>query len=209
MRHSRIALRSIRATVFSLLRLAVLIEGRDVGPEVVGLLLVLDAGQDHLGAGDLSPGVLDVLEELFLVPGDAGILVGVGIGIIRRGAGLAAVEPVELGADLVLGAVADRMAGHAFVERGLAGGGVLRQRGSSGGRGSNDDQRTQNEFFHRKLLAGFGGRRCRRRCCTRHSRSTRREAGSGLSRLSLLHWWWLAFRVTHSLVSYPKRSRRA
>src|SRR5713101_1590689 len=77
-----------------LLRLAVLVVLRDEGPEVVGLFLGLDAGECHLGAGDLGLRVLDVVEELILVPGDAGILVGVGIGIIRRGAGLAAVEPV-------------------------------------------------------------------------------------------------------------------
>src|SRR5438445_11540862 len=111
-----------------LLRLAVLVELRDVGPEVARLFLVLDAGEDNLGAGDLRLGILDVVEELILAPGDAGILVGVGIGIALDGAGLAAIEAVEHGADLVLGAIADRVAGHALVERGLAGIGVLRQR---------------------------------------------------------------------------------
>jgi hypothetical protein len=38
----------------SLLRLAVLVEGGDVGPEVLRLRLVLDAGERHLGAGDLG-----------------------------------------------------------------------------------------------------------------------------------------------------------
>ena len=42
---------------------------------------------------------------------------------------MAPVEPVELRADLVLGAVADRVAGYAFIERGLAGRDVLRERG--------------------------------------------------------------------------------
>src|ERR1700676_2993512 len=90
--------------------LAVLVELRNIGPEVVDLFLVLDAGKRHLGAGDLRLGVLDVFLELRLVPGDARILVGVGVGIIRRRAGLAAVEPVQLRADLVLGAFADRVA---------------------------------------------------------------------------------------------------
>jgi hypothetical protein len=58
--------------------------------------------------------VLDVVLELGLVPSDAGILIGVRIGKIRRGAGVAAVESVELRADLILGACADRVAGHAF-----------------------------------------------------------------------------------------------
>src|ERR1700716_3681516 len=114
--------------------LSVLVVLRNEGPEIVDLFLVLDAGERHLGAGNLRLRVLDVVLELSLVPGDAGILVGVRIGIMRRGTGLAAVEPVELRADLVLGACADRVAGHAFVERCLAGGGVLRQRCGRGGR---------------------------------------------------------------------------
>jgi len=101
---------------------------RDERPEIIDLLLVLDAGERHLGAGNLRLRVLDVFLELGLVPGDAGILVGIRIVVVRRGAGLAAVDAVELGTDLVLGAFADRVAGQAFVERGLAGGGVLRQR---------------------------------------------------------------------------------
>src|SRR5204862_3486046 len=76
------------------LRLAVLVVLRDVGPEVARLFLVLYAGEHHLGAGDFCLGVLDVVEELILAPGDAGILVGVGIGIALDRAGLAAVEAV-------------------------------------------------------------------------------------------------------------------
>src|SRR5439155_9752212 len=110
------------------LRLAVLVERGDIGPEIVGLLLVLDAGEHHLGAGNLALRILDVFEEHILAPGDAGVLVGVRIGIALHSARLAAVEPVQNGAYLVLGTVADRMAGQAFVERGFAGGSVLRQR---------------------------------------------------------------------------------
>src|ERR1700741_4777044 len=72
------------------LRLAVLVELREIGPQVVRLVLVLDAGEDHLGAGNLSLGILDVFEEGFLAPGDAGILVGVGIGVALDAAGMAA-----------------------------------------------------------------------------------------------------------------------
>src|SRR5580704_8344958 len=107
---------------------AVGIELADIGPQVVDLLLVLDAGEDHLGAGHLGPRVLDVVLELRLVPDDAGILVGVGIGEIGDAAGMPAVQPVQLGADLVQRVVADRMAGQAFVERNLALGDVLRRR---------------------------------------------------------------------------------
>src|SRR5207247_1961599 len=103
--------------VFRLLGLAVLVEGGEVGPEIVGFGFVLDAGKGHLGAGNLGLRVLDVFEELILAPGDAGILVRVGITVVGRRSRLAAVNPVELGADLVLGAFADRVAGQALVER--------------------------------------------------------------------------------------------
>src|SRR4029079_7953613 len=77
-----------------LLDFALSIKLLDVGPQVLGLLLVLDAGKDHFGVRDLYPGILDVILEALLVPGDAGILVGVGIAEIRDAAGLAAVESV-------------------------------------------------------------------------------------------------------------------
>src|SRR5579872_6494273 len=99
-----------------LFHLAVFVELRNVSPEVVGFRVVLDAGKHHLGAGDFRPRVLDVFLEGGGVPGDAGVLVGIGVIVVRRGTRLAAVEPVELRADLVLGVLANRMAGHAFVE---------------------------------------------------------------------------------------------
>src|ERR1035441_2253793 len=77
-----------------LLGLAVLVVLRDIRPEIVDLFLVLDAGEGHLGAGNLRLRILDVFLELGLVPGDAGVLVGVRVVIVRGGAGLAAVAPV-------------------------------------------------------------------------------------------------------------------
>jgi hypothetical protein len=75
----------------ALLGLSVLVVLRNERPKIVDLFLVLDAGERHLGAGNLRLRVLDVVLELSLVPGDAGILVGVRIGLIRRCTGLAAV----------------------------------------------------------------------------------------------------------------------
>src|ERR1700761_4115768 len=139
------------------LDLTVLVVLRHERPEIVDLLFVLDAGEGHLGARNLGFGILDVLLELGLVPGDAGVLVGVRVGVIRRGSGLAAVEPVELRADLVLGAFADGVAGKAFVEGRFAGGDVLRQRGRCrDGRGK-DDQRAHGRFFHGSCSGGGGG----------------------------------------------------
>src|SRR5258706_8428456 len=142
----------------ALLDLSVLVVLREERPEIVDFFLVLDAGECHFGAGNLRLRILDVFLELGLVPGDAGILVGVRVGITLSRAGLAAVEPVHLRANLVLGALADRMAGHAFVERGLAGRDILRQRGGRGCRGSDHDQRAQSEFFHGSALRGIWGK---------------------------------------------------
>src|ERR1700692_4925274 len=47
---------------------AVGVELADIGPQIADLLLVFDAGKDHLGAGHLGARVLDVLLELRLVP---------------------------------------------------------------------------------------------------------------------------------------------
>src|SRR3569832_2133268 len=98
----------LRTNTEGLLLLAVGAERAEIGPEALGFLLVLDAGEDHLGARDLDARVLDVFEELRLVPGDARLLVGLGIAVSRRGAGMASVYAVELGAALVLGAFDDR-----------------------------------------------------------------------------------------------------
>ena len=83
----------------------------EIGNHVVDVLLTGDSREDHLGAGHHAARILDVFLEFFLVPDDAGILVGVGVVEAGDGAGMPAVEAVELGADLVLRIVADRVAG--------------------------------------------------------------------------------------------------
>ena len=65
------------------------------GGEILDLVFLLDAGERHLGAGDLGLRVLDVLGEHRLVPGDAGILVGVGIAVARDASGVAAEQSVQ------------------------------------------------------------------------------------------------------------------
>src|SRR5258707_3116768 len=146
-----------------LIGLSVLVVLRDNRPEVVGFFLVLDAGEYHLGTWNRRLGVLDVVLELGLVPDDAGILVGIRVGITLSGAGVAAVEPVELGTDLVLGAFADRVTGHALIERGLAGRDVLRERCGGGERRCDGNQRAQCQSFHYVLFmvsAGWLGGPC-------------------------------------------------
>src|SRR5579871_5770080 len=113
--------RGVRAPLPALLLAAVRLELADIGPEVVDLLVILDTGEEHLGARDHAARVLDVFLELGLVPGDARILVGVAVIVARGRSRLAAVEAVELRPDAVLGALANLVAGHALLENAFAG----------------------------------------------------------------------------------------
>src|SRR5215813_1574110 len=115
----------------------------EVSPKIADLLFVLDAGKHHLGARDFCARVADIFLERRLVPGEAGILVGLGIVVALGGARLAAIDPVELRADLVLGIGTDAVARQAFLERVFAGGGVLRRRNS--GRGG-EHRRNDNQY---------------------------------------------------------------
>src|SRR5260221_5512592 len=89
------------------LLLSVLVVLREKRPEVAGFLLVLDSGEYHLGTGNLRLRVLDVVLELGLVPGDAGILVGIRVGITLRRAGVAAAAARSLPGDALLCALCD------------------------------------------------------------------------------------------------------
>jgi hypothetical protein len=106
--------------------IAVGIELFEVGPKVVDLLIVLDAGENHFRARDFSLGILDVFLEGRLIPDDARILVGIGILVIRDATGLAAVQAILCRTDLVLRAGTDAMADHTFLERDFALGDILR-----------------------------------------------------------------------------------
>jgi len=54
-----------------LFNIAVSVELADVGPHVLDLLLVLDAGEDHFGAGYLCLWVFNVVLERLFVPHNA------------------------------------------------------------------------------------------------------------------------------------------
>jgi hypothetical protein len=62
-----------------LLDVAVLVELRNIGPQIAYFLFVLDASEDHLGARNLGARVLDVFLEDRLGPGDPGTLVRIAI----------------------------------------------------------------------------------------------------------------------------------
>src|SRR5262249_49945467 len=91
-------------------------------------LFALDAGEDHFGARDLGARVFDVFLECGLAPGDSRSLVGVAIVETIDGAGLAAIQAIQQGPDLVRRIRPYRMARRAFPKRSLAGRDVLGER---------------------------------------------------------------------------------
>src|SRR5262249_48316682 len=96
---------------------------------------------------------LDVFLEDALVPGDAGVLVGLGVVEALGAARVAAVETVKLRPDLVLRALSDRMAREALLERLLAGGNILRR--SRGGRGRHCECRQNCSSHHASPFRGL------------------------------------------------------
>lgn len=78
--------------------------------QVIPVLGLLQATKGHLGAGDVLLGVLEVVEEGLVVPGDALLLVGIGVGVTLDGTSLAAPETVQSRADLVAAAGLDGVA---------------------------------------------------------------------------------------------------
>src|SRR5665213_3688778 len=107
---------------------AVGLELGQIGPQVGNFRLVLDAGEGHLGAGNLGHRVLDVVLEGIGAPGDARVLVGFAVAVLRGRPGLPPIQAIELRADLVARVFADRMARAALAERLLARRKILRAR---------------------------------------------------------------------------------
>nr|CAJ01647.1 hypothetical protein orf111 [Methylocapsa acidiphila] len=111
---------------------------REIGDEIVPIRFLRQAGEDHLGAGDHGLGIGEIFVQLRLVPGDAGILVGVGIAIALDRAGLAPDQAIQLRTDEILGAFADLMADLALLVVNRFAGGGVGGHGSGGGRGPSD-----------------------------------------------------------------------
>src|SRR6266567_3941498 len=133
-----------------LLLLAVRSELVDIGPKAGDLPVVLDPAESHSGAGNHGRRIVDILLERSLIPGDARVLVCIGIIEALNGAGLAAVKPIERRAELDLGIFPYIMAGAALVERLLARRDVLRQAGA--GRSENKYP-SNNPRPHHSLLS--------------------------------------------------------
>jgi len=81
-----------------------------VSDDVAALLVLLQAGENHLGARDVLLRVDQVLEEVLVGPDDARALVGLGELVALRLAALAAEHAVEVGAVLVRAARVARVA---------------------------------------------------------------------------------------------------
>lgn len=80
-----------------------LLGGRlQVGNQIATLVGLLKTGEDHLGAGDVLLGVLQVLEQRIFVPGNSLSLVGICVGEAGSLAGLATDQTVQVGSNLVL-----------------------------------------------------------------------------------------------------------
>lgn len=78
--------------------------------EVLPVLLLLETTKRHLGARNVLLGVLEVREEGVLVPGDALLLVGIGVGVALDGASLAAEKTVQSRSNLVAAVLLDSVA---------------------------------------------------------------------------------------------------
>jgi hypothetical protein len=76
----------------------------------MAILLLLQATEGHLGAGNVLLGVLNVVEQGLVIPDNALVLVGVGEAVASSGTGLAAEETVQVGADLVAAVLLDGVA---------------------------------------------------------------------------------------------------
>ncbi|CAK0901943.1 unnamed protein product [Prorocentrum cordatum] len=91
-----------------------------------GILLFLDAREDHLCAGYVLLRVDEEFVHVLVRPDDAGILVGLGVGEALQGSRLAAEDAPQRGALLGVAALLDRVALRALCLGELAAGGAQR-----------------------------------------------------------------------------------
>merc|ERR1719430_964391 len=75
--------------------------GLEVGNKIAPVLLLLEASEDHLGAGDVLLGVGEIDVQGVLVPGDALVNVGLGVGEASSLTSLSAPSSVKVRSLLV------------------------------------------------------------------------------------------------------------
>src|ERR1700743_2096598 len=86
----------------------------EIGNDIVNVLILRQTRENHLGAGNLGARVFQIFLQGRVVPGEAGVLVGIAIGVVWWGAGLAANDAVEHRSNGILGRLANLVAGPAF-----------------------------------------------------------------------------------------------
>jgi hypothetical protein len=106
--------------------LAVLLQECD---DINDIIVSPKTWKQHLRARNLGSWVFEVFPKCSFVPNYARVLVRVGVAVPWIRAGFTSDYAFEDGADLILGAVADLMAGPANVEDLLAGSDILSQGG--------------------------------------------------------------------------------
>ena len=82
--------------------LSLLASGIQVSNQVFSILLLLESGVDHLGTGDVLLWVGQINVQGLVVPGDALVDVGLGVGKTRSLASLSSNDSMEVGPLLVL-----------------------------------------------------------------------------------------------------------
>lgn len=90
-----------------------------VSDEITALVGLLQASEDHLGAGDVLLRVFQVLEECVLIPGNSLSLVGICVGESSGLASFATEKSVQVWTDLVLAASFDSVALRASLDKQL------------------------------------------------------------------------------------------
>src|SRR5258708_23885842 len=96
------------------------IELFEIGDDIVNLLRIFQAWKDHFCTRYLGLRILDVFAESYFIPGDSGILVRGRITVAFNHPSLSPEEPVEHGANCVLGVLPDLVTRLALDENLLA-----------------------------------------------------------------------------------------
>ncbi|EPY42486.1 cytochrome c [Angomonas deanei] len=136
-----------------------LLEGVQVRDEVSALLGLLEASEGHLGAGHELLGVFQIDIEHVVGPDDAGVLVGLAVGVPLDRAGLAVVDTEEVGTHAVGAALGGGVALRGTtLEDLLTAGGITFGEGFASLRGHGEDcfkveeRRKPNKKQERRLM---------------------------------------------------------
>jgi hypothetical protein len=119
--------------IFRYSPLAVGAELSEIGDEIIPIGVLRQSGKNHFRPRDFSFRIGEVCVERCLVPGDAGVLVRIGVIITRNGTSLAPDQAVQLRPDDVLGAFADLVADLALLVEDRFAGGDIRGRSARDG----------------------------------------------------------------------------